>query len=644
VEATTPTGWPARLDRALSARWALPVLTLAAFVVSLVVQRMVFPGLSWNRDEPVYLWHVDVLRAGQLSTTDGGHPALFQPWLSAARDGVLFSQYTLGWPLVLLLGALLGSTDLGVAAGAALAVAGTWAFVHEVVRDRSTATLAALLMLVSPIVLVQAGGQLNYLFTLGLGLLFLAIVRSGVRLGARARLVGAGALLGWIFLTRPYDAAVWGLLAVVPLAIERRAQLRSLLRPALWAGLGLLPLVVATLALNQRLTGSPTEFPITVADPMDQFGFGDRRLMPGFSTIVYGPRLALESTARNAFWLPFFLLGAHVGAIVAIAGAWVHRRHRAVPLLVGLGVAFPIAYFAFFGTHISSLTARLSGPIYYIPAYVPLCALMAMALVHLVRRRPALGAALLVLLVVVTVPITVSRLSVNHRLSEANLPWQRSVEDLEGRALVVPSPNGYLLFVNPFGDNGANLDGRILYAADAGPELLDLVQEQSDRTPYLQRADLSVVELFPSEHPHTPHVQLTRMEVLTGDVHLAGTVSPGDGAATAWWVESDGAVVASPQPVSSRSAIDVDVAALDLPDGLHTLELRVGAGDDATDAARSPLVRRTFYVRATRGRVELLAPGTAARWVKRGDAVAAGWEDALTVPELLVDPLVPPGP
>jgi 4-amino-4-deoxy-L-arabinose transferase-like glycosyltransferase len=641
VEATPPTGWPVRLSRALTSRWAPVVLTLAAFGLSLVVQETIVPALSWNRDEPVYLWHVDVLRAGQLATTDGGHPDLFQPWLSAARDGELFSQYTLGWPLVLLLGALLGSTDLAVAAGAALAVAGTWVFVQELVRDRVTASVAAGFMLVSPIVLVQAGGLLNYLFTLGLGLFFLTAVRSGVRLGSRARLVGSGVLLGWIFLTRPYDAAVWGLLAAVPLLVEHRARLRSLVVPALWAAAGLLPFVVATLALNQRLTGSPTEFPITVADPLDQFGFGDRRLMPGFGIIDYGPRLALESAGRNLFWLPFFVLGAHLGGLTAAAGAWIHRRHRAVPMLLGLAVAFPVAYFAFFGTHISSLTARLSGPIYYIPAYVPLCALAAMAVVHLGRRRPLAGLLLAGALVAVTTPIAASRLSVNHDLSEANRPWAESLEAIDGRALVVPSPDGYLLFINPFGDNGADLDGRILFASDAGPELLDLVQEQPDRTPYLQRADLSVVDLLPSEDPRTPNVSLTPMEVLTGPVHLVGTVTPvGQAATSVWWAELDGEVIVAPEPVTPGGRVDVDVAGLDLPDGLHTLELRLGAGDDRGEAATTPVVRRTFYVRSTDGAVELLAPGTAARRVRRGDAAEATWEDALSVPELLVDPVV----
>ena len=227
------------------------------------------------------------------------------------------------------------------------------------------------------------GGLLNYLFTLGpRPPLPHRWSRVGVAHGPRARLRGAAALLlGWIFLTRPYDAAVWGLLGRG--APGRRAPRQapgSSSRRRCGPPLGLLPLVALTLALNQRLTGSALEFPITVADPLDQFGFGDRRLMPGFGIIDYGPRLALESTGPQRLLAallprrrpPRGDRGGRRGVGAAAATAPCRTCSR-------LGLAFPVAYFAFFGTHISSLTARLSGPIYYIPAYVPLCALMAMA-------------------------------------------------------------------------------------------------------------------------------------------------------------------------------------------------------------------------------------------------------------------------
>lgn len=634
--------WPARIRAVLESRWALPVLTLAAVALSLLVQHAIYPHLSWNRDEPVYLWQVEVLRAGQLTTTDGGHPELFQPWLSAADDDKLYSQYTLGWPLVLALGALVGSPGLSVAVASAMAVAGTGVFLRELTGDRAVATVAMIAMLLSPILAVQAGVHLNYLFSLGLGLFFLTVLRRGVRTRSPVALVGAGLLLGWIFLTRPFDAGIWGLLGVVPLAIEHRRALTQLVRPALWSAAGLAPIVVAGLLVNRHLTGSLTEFPITVADPLDRFGFGTRRLMPRFDPVPYGKRLAAEGAGRNTWWFPFFLVGAHLGLVVAAVGAWVHRRRPAVWVLLGLGLAFPVAYIPFFGTFISSLTARLSGPIYYIPAFVPLAALIAIVLVDLLERRPRRALALAVALVLVTVPVASSRLQVNRELSLANAPWKASNESIDERALVVTAPGGYVLFVNPFASNGAELDDRILYAADNGAGVLDLVLEEPDRVHYLQRADRSVIDLLPSEAPQTPEVYLTRMEVLRGDVRLTGRVEAdaGGAAATVWWVEADGELQGSVTSVAEQPEIDVAVADLDLDRGYHTVEVFAGRFTKAPDAdADSPQQRRTFYVRVTRAGIELLAPGTAAKVVQRPGDPIARWEETLNLPGLTVTPV-----
>jgi hypothetical protein len=79
----------------------LALLAGIAFALSLIVRHEVFPAYSWNRDEPVYLWQTQLLQDGHLSATDGGAPEFFRPWLTAASDGKLFSQYTPGWPLAL---------------------------------------------------------------------------------------------------------------------------------------------------------------------------------------------------------------------------------------------------------------------------------------------------------------------------------------------------------------------------------------------------------------------------------------------------------------------------------------------------------------------------------------------------------------
>lgn len=626
------------------------MLALVAFGISLWVQQAIYPHLSWNRDEPVYLWQVEVLRNGQLSTPDGGRPSLFLPWLSAARGDVLFSQYTLGWPLVLLLGTLLGSADLAIAAGTSLTVFGSWALAHELLQDRLVASLTALLVLASPVVLVQSGTHLNYLFSLGLGLLFATALISGVRLGRRWRLLAAGVLLGWIALTRPFDALVWGGLTVVYLAIVHRGRWGAHLRRAPWLLIGLLPLVVLTLAVNLRLTGSVTEFPITVADPLDKFGFGDRRLMPRFGVVPYGKRMALSSLGRNSWWLPFFLVGAHLGAVVALVGAWAGRRRWATLFLLALGIAFPVSYFPFFGTHISSLTARLSGPIYYIPSYFALTALMAMGLRHLAVRRPRATLVTLLLLVVISAPIAANRLRVNQELSRVNLPWKESIEGIDGPAIVAVSPTPYLLFLNPFSINGHDLEDDIVYAADAGPQLLDLVSDNPDRQAYLQRSSLEARLLAPSEDPQLPEISLTPIEVEEApsfDVR-ASVSSPEDAAAYVTWIEVEGDSTSrlrtstEPSYEAEWELVPFGEHTTDttfrIPRGLWSVHVITGWGDTIADARTSPAVRRTYYVRSTYTGLEILRPGITALFEhpRQGTVDERSWIELLDTPYLTV--------
>jgi hypothetical protein len=423
------------------------------------------------------------------------------------------------------------------------------------------------------------------------------------------------------------------------------------LRQAPWLMVGLLPLLALVLGLNLRLTGRMTEFPITVADPLDKFGFGDRRLMPRFGIVPYGKRMALSSLGRNSWWLPFFLVGAHLGAVLAVAGAWLDRRRWSTAFLIALGLAFPVSYFPFFGTHISSLTARLSGPIYYIPAYFSLSALMAIALVRLARRSPRWTAATVALLVVITVPIAANRLLVNQRLSRVNLPWAESVEALDEPSIVAVSPTPYLLFLNPYAINGQDLQGEVIYAADAGPELLDLVADHPDRQAYLQRSSLEARLLAPSEHPRTPEVTLTPLEIVDGTsirLDVAAT-APDDHPVHLTWLEIEGGATSSVWRSSERSyetswhlvpfGERTTGTTFRIPRGLRAVHVVTGWGDTLVDARTTPVARRTFYVRSTYSGLQIMQPGIVAAFEhpRRGTVDERSWIELLDTPYLDVD-------
>ena len=641
-----PSG-PSRLRRVAP----LVVLGLVAVVVSLAVHHWVFPAYSWNRDETVFVWQARALRHGVLLPTDGGMPAFFRPWLSGLGDGFFFSQYTLGWPSVLATSLLLsGTTALAIPFGALLSVLGMYATAMVVTRDRVIALIAASLMVLSPLFLVQSGLYLGYLFTLGLGLLGLAAILSGLEQGRRGRLVLGGALLGWVFMTRPFDAVLWLVAVGVGALAMHWKQWRPLLRGALFVGLGFVPLFVATLLYNRHVTGSLTEFPITAADPLDTFGFGLRRLMPTLGKADYTPFVALKSSAKNAVAIPWFVTGSYLGILAAGWALWIRRRDRRVAVLVALFLVFPLGYFVFWGMHVSATTAYFSGPIYYIPLFPPLLILMAVAVRTCWTRRRALGAGLAAVLVLATVPFAVSRVGINHDYSETQVPWKDSNEAAADHSLVFVEQSGpYLLLLNPYSSNSADLDGRVLYSTDQGVADLDLIESRAGRVPYLQQTSVPATKADVAPGAPTPRIRLVRMRVLRSgavvvhvrivNVHgaavvvarlLAGGV---DQTQTVTTGGRAGEVLELEWTVAPPGATTPGVQSLD--PSTRSVVVQVGFGATAGAAAK-PSVQATIPTRVTAGAVQMLLPVREARFGMPDGK--PGWLNVFDVAELRVVP------
>ena len=70
------------------------------------------------------------------------------------------------------------------------------------------------------------------------------------------------------------------------------------------------------------------------------------------------------------------------------------------------------------------------------------------------QRRRGLLIVLVCVIAVATVPFLYDKSAMNHRLSEAQVPWQRAPTTLPGKSLVIVRDSGpYLLHLNPFSQN-----------------------------------------------------------------------------------------------------------------------------------------------------------------------------------------------
>jgi hypothetical protein len=606
--------------------WPLLAIVLVASAISIAVHLAIFPAFSWNRDEPVYLWQVHALRDGQIFTSGGGMPLFFQPWLSGISDGTYFSQYTLGWPLVLLTGdVVFGTAAAAIVFGTALAVVGTYFLARELTEDARLALVAAAVFTLSPLLVIQSGLYLGYLFSLGLGTLFGAAFLAGLRTARRSLLVVSGVLVGYLFMTRPYDAFLWAAAFGAYAVFMYWREWRRLARAAAWAGIGFLPLLVATVAYNRYVTGSFTQFPITAADPRDTFGFGVRSIGSRWSTTAFSGVIAVKGVGRNGVELPPFLLGSYLGVAVAAAGWWLRRREKSTYALLAIGLAFPIGYFFFWGIALSANFAHVSGPLYFIPLLPPLCILIAIALTTAWRQRRVLAIGLGIVLVVATIPFLVNKLDNNHAISEAQVPWRDAEAAFHGRSLVFVEDSGpYLVHLNPFSANTPDLDGRILYATDRGAQNLDLIAARPGRRVYFERTNLTTEETLDNFNLPIPTITVTEMHVerapsfvmrvrVTNRTDspvvvaylkvgtrveqrtLSTTASKGDVFETEWQL-------APPEAAAAIGAVPLDSP---------TRTVVVGAGSGATpDAALAPRqVRDRFSYRIAGRSTEILTPG-----------------------------------
>jgi hypothetical protein len=202
----------------------------------------------------------------------------------------------------------------------------------------------------------------------------------------------------------------------------------------------------------------------------------------------------------------------------------------------------------------------------------------------------------------------------------------------------------YLLFLNPFASNGPELDDRILYAADAGPAMLDLIADMPDRTPYLQRGSVASQELGPREEPYDLHVSVQPIEVHRGEtLNLSVTiVAPEDASHASIRIQTGEAdlrytraLTALPGPLVEEHVVAQEADARSLLVGDRgAVTVTVGFGATAHAAEAAPRLRQQLQYRVVDGAIEALLPATAYRYERVGDD--RQWRHAVDLAELQV--------
>lgn len=550
----------------------LAVALLAGVAVSALATNL-FPYLSVNNDEGVYLLQASMLLEGDLFLYPGPLADVVRPWFFVVADappslgGVeMYSKYSPVAPAVFgAAKALTGDFDVALGVVATGNVALVYALTTQAF-DRETGALATVVLLGSPLFLLTSSTFLSYAPTTFFNLLFgFAYVRA-TRRDSLPWAALAGVAVGVAFFARPYTAVLFALpfvlhsLVVLWRASRVDAFAPTLRRYLVVAALGL-AFVGVTLGYNALVTGDPLLFPYAAFAPRDGLGFGHRQLL-GYA-VDYTPALAAETTVRllrrfatewttaGVVGTAFFLVGFGVSLRRAVgkrgrnAGpSPLSKRGRAVArmperdvrlVFAGLVASVVLGNAYFWGTlnGFRNQLIDLLGPYYHFDLLLPLSAFTAFG--ALAVGRTALRTAqarfsaaevrgLVVVALVVSAPVVA--VAEAQVLSEPISANDERTETLAAtyEPLVETEFDDAVVFVpGPYGDwqqhpfqylrNDPGFDGDVLYVLDEGPERdVRTLDAAGNRTPYrfTYRGEWAA-----ATEPVTPH--LRRLRVLDGN-------------------------------------------------------------------------------------------------------------------------------
>jgi 4-amino-4-deoxy-L-arabinose transferase-like glycosyltransferase len=389
------------------------LICAAAFCLVALVSLGIFERIPHVEDEAAYLFQAQVFAIGRLSVPTPPLPDSYWSPFVLDYQGQRFGKYPPGYPLLLSLGVHAGAPWIINAMLGSLALWFIAQFGREVYSP-TTGLLAAALCLSCPVFLAESSSLLSHPASLLLTILFLWSVARLIRAPARSPwpfALVAGLALGYMVLTRPFDALGVGLpFALYGLARVLRGDRHLLSRGAIAAIIVLL-FGLILLAYWYRLTGDFAN-PYQVIWPYDRPGFGPEFGLKGhtLTTGLYYARYNLSTVATgllgwpgylNVFflWLPFvfqprarwnyLLLGGFVSVASLHVTYWYYGGHdagfpryyyAALPMLLLLSargieaLSLALKHFASYVAYHVGKQRRITSDLFKLPVYLTLIA------------------------------------------------------------------------------------------------------------------------------------------------------------------------------------------------------------------------------------------------------------------------------
>ncbi len=280
--------------------------------------------------------------------------------------------------------------------------------------------------------------------------------------------------------------------------------------------------------------------PLAASDPLDRFGFGERRILPSEPPFAFTRHLAVQAWQETVAAAPGWLFGGRILVFLAVIGLLVVDHRRARLLLAANVLLVFVTYFFWWGSAMAMPSLRNGlGPHYHMVALTPVVILAGSGACWLWRRllgrfgRPARGlvaAVCLLALAAVTASAVPGKVNVQRYVNAVDKHVLALVPDnLGGPAVVIvtpPTPSRYTQVPYHFLRNSPDLSDEVLYAADVGAADVGLAERMPGRRLYRLRPD----ELIAADDLVSPRGSFVELHTVKGetiDVRVSAVVPAG---------------------------------------------------------------------------------------------------------------------
>ncbi len=361
---------------------------VSALLIIVIFANSVFKQTAVTDDERTYDLQARILLEGKLFTSPPPVPESFDTFF-VITDGKYTGKYTIGHPLLLAAGMLLGSSYLLPILLSASLILLVYGISKRLYGNREVSLLTAFLLLISPFFVFTSSTRLSHsttAFFLGIFMLLFLETFSEDRKHGVSLLFSflAGFCVGYAFNVRPLTAVGFSIPFVILLMAKLVKEKWNVLPQAFLMFMGFFLVLLFTLWCNKQVTGSWTEFPFHHYNPTERMGFGH---VLKNSKYMHTPARALVNLAVSGLKMNIFLFGVPISLLFIAPFLFLHNMQKGDKLCLGIIAAFCFSYLFYYSPGVSD-----TGPIYYYELVIPLVILSARGvfLIHgfLARRFP----------------------------------------------------------------------------------------------------------------------------------------------------------------------------------------------------------------------------------------------------------------